>query len=216
MRSHSIDKTNQVHQTAWIEDGAKIGKNNYFGPFCYVGSNVEIADNNHFAGFCSVGMAAEHRDFYKQEGRVQIGSRNMVREHTTINGGTKWITMMNDCCTMLRGSHLSHDSVLEKHVTLSCNALVGGESYLMQGCNLALGAVIHQRQTVGSWAMLGMGAVGTKKLVISPGNIYVGNPARNIKRNEVGLARANVDQLMLQAETDRFFLLRELIAKGQR
>lgn len=204
MRSPSLDKTNRIHPTAWIEDGAVLGRNNTIGPNCYIGSAVRIGDNNYFSGFASIGMPAEHRDYFHKEGEVVIGHRNMVREFVTINSSTHDITVIGDDCVMLRGSHLSHDSILENRVNVSCNVLIGGESYIMEGANLGLGCIIHQRQVVGSYAMIGMGAVITKGLLVEPGYIFVGNPARKLKPNTIGLERANISDLILNDEVRSF------------
>jgi UDP-N-acetylglucosamine acyltransferase len=109
---------------------------------------------------------------------------------------------------MLRGSHLSHDSILEDDVTVSCNVLIGGETYVMKGANLALGSIIHQKQTVGSYAMLGMGAIATASMEIMPGKIYVGNPAHFLKVNSVGLERNKITSDLLAKEFERFHRIR--------
>lgn len=207
MKSMSLDPTNRIHQTAWIEDGAVLGKNNYIGPYVYIGSNVRIGDLNTFTGHCSIGMNAEHRDFFKKEGEIIIGHGNMVREFTTINSSTTGVTRMGNACVMLRGSHLSHDSVLEDHVNVSCNVLIGGESVIMRWANLGLGSIIHQRQVIGSHCMIGMGAIIVKTATVLPGYTWVGNPARPIKLNQVGLDRAKVDSVMLNEETQRYWKL---------
>lgn len=214
MRAVSLDPTNRVHPTAWIEDGAILGKNNNVGPFCYIGSNVTIGSNNDFAGHVSIGMTAEHRDYFRKEGEIVIGSHNTVREFVTVNSSTKGVTRMGDYCVMLRGSHLSHDSVLEDCVNVSCSALIGGESHVMSGANLGLGCIIHQRQVIGSYAMIGMGAVITKGLDVVPGYVYMGNPARQYKLNAIGLGRQEISMMDLKMETDRYEQIRERVARG--
>ena len=201
---------NAIHPTAVIDPTAKLGRGNYIGPFSYVGPGVVIGDGNRIEGHVSIGAPAEHRDyFHKAPGPILIGSRNVIREFVTVNGPTTRVTKMGDDCTMLRGSHLSHDSVLEDRVTVSCNVLIGGETYVMRGANLGLGAIIHQHHFIGSYAMLGMGTIVPKSVEISPGNIYVGNPARLLKVNEVGLQRSGMGKPELEAEMERYRRLRE-------
>lgn len=212
MRAINLNQKNQIHQTAWIEEGAVLGINNYIGPNVYIGSNVRIGDNNNIAGFASIGMPAEHRDFFKKDGEVIIGSRNIIREFVTVNSSTHYITRMGNDCVMLRGSHLSHDSVLEDFVNVSCNVLIGGESIIMEGANLGLGAIIHQRQVIGSYVMLGMGAIVTKGIDVLPGYIYVGNPAKQLKLNQIGLNRLEISIEDLKMETERFEVLRAKIS----
>lgn len=214
MRALNLDPKNQIHPTAWIEEGAVLGIDNYIGPFCYIGSNVKIGNKNCFSGHISIGMAAEHREYFHKEGEIVIGSNNMVREFVTINSSTKGITRIGNHCVMLRGSHLSHDSVLEDQVNVSCSVLIGGESHIMEGANLGLGSIIHQRQVIGSYVMLGMGSVVPKKLDVVPGYIYVGNPARQLKLNTIALNKLDISMEDLKMEVDRYEHLRVKISRG--
>lgn len=205
MAPDDVRARNHVHPTAWIDESATLGKGNHVGPFSFIGPNVSIGDDNRIEGHVSIGAPAEHRDYFRRpSGTIVIGSRNVIREFVTVNGPTTRVTRMGDDCTMLRGSHLSHDSVLEDRVTVSCNVLIGGETYVMRGANLGLGAIIHQHHVVGSYAMLGMGTIVPKSVDVQPGNIYVGNPARFLKVNEVGLQRAGMGKAELDAETQRY------------
>ncbi len=200
---------NKIHPTAVISPHAKIGTNNEFGPYCVVESGVEIGDGNRFVGHVSVGLAAEHKDYFDKLGTVVIGNGNIVREFVTINSSTRGVTRMGNNCVMLRGSHLSHDSVLEDGVTVSCNALIGGESYIMTGANLGLACILHQRQVIGSYSMIGMGTVIPKTAEILPGQIFVGNPARFLRNNAIGLERNGVTEEVLTSEIARFHQLRK-------
>lgn len=195
---------NEIHPTAFIHDDAKIGKGNQIGPFCIIGPNVIIGDRNRLEGHVSCGTPAEHKDFFHKSGPVKIGDDNIIREFVTINGGTKYTTIMGNHCIMLRGSHLSHDSVLEDFVTVSCDVMIGGESYIMEGANLGMGSVIHQRQVIGSYAMVGMGSVITKNFHVEPGMVCVGNPATPLRMNHVGLERSQITQDHLDQEDNRF------------
>jgi UDP-N-acetylglucosamine acyltransferase len=188
-----------------------IGDGNYIGPHCTIYPGTRIGNNNRFEGYCTIGSPPEHASYWPKENlgipmesRTKIGDDNVIREFTTINGGTVGFTEMGNKCIMLRGSHLSHDSILEDSVVVSCNVLIGGESYIMRGANLALGSIIHQKQIIGSYAMIAMGAIVTKKLQCVPGNIYAGNPATFLKENEVGLHRNRIEKVQLWEEIDRF------------
>jgi len=203
---------NSIHPTSIIEPGVVLGHSNRIGPYCHIYNGVQIGDGNIFEGYASVGSPAEKRGFFslKSPHGVVIGNENVIREFVTVNAGTRRHTVMGNNCTMLRGSHLSHDSILEDGVTVSCTAMIGGESHVMIGANLGLGAVLHQFSVVGSYSMIGMGAVCTKTLQMKPGGVYVGNPARYLKQNSIGLKRAGIDgPVALNAEALRWEKLRE-------
>lgn len=200
---------NTIHPTAIVDPKAKLGSGNYIGPYTVIGPNVEMGDSNRIEGHCSIGTPAEHREYFDQPpGKVTLGDYNTIREYVTINGGTKSITRVGNKCTLLRGSHVGHDCWIEDRVTLSCNVLVGGHSHVMCSANIGLGAVIHQRQVIGSYSMIGMGAVVTKKLEVAPAGVYAGNPAKLIKQNMVGVQRAQLKEYELVLEMQRFNALR--------
>lgn len=202
------DVTNFIHPTSTVEDGVVFGDNNHIGPYCYIRSGVKIGDDNLFAGYVSIGLQAQKRGFFDEEPKFKavIGSSNILREFVTVHSGTRRPTVMGSRCIMLNGSHLSHDTIFEDDVTIASAVMIGGESHVMVGANLGLGAVLHQFCVVGSYSMVGMAAVCTKTLRMAPGGVYVGNPARYLKQNTIGLKRAGIDEgkIDLEAETRRW------------
>jgi UDP-N-acetylglucosamine acyltransferase len=212
MRTYSkpIIERNNIHPTAIIEDGVFIGQNNYIGPYCIIRVGTTIGDNNRFESHCCIGSSAEHRDYMREETMgcsVTIGNNNIFREYITINRGTIRETQIGNNVTMLRGSHLGHDVIVEDEVTLSCNVLIGGESYIMEGVNMGLGAICHQYSILGAYSMIGMGGIVTKSSSILPGEIYIGNPCRFLKLNKIGLERNKIDGERLLYEEERYFNL---------
>lgn len=189
---------NYIHPTAIVSDTVTLGEGNYIGPFCYITGDTVIGNNNRFEAYSSIGTAAEHRDyFHKTPGKTIIGNNNIFREFTTVNAGTSHKTVLHDQIYMLKGSHVGHDSIVEKNVTLSCNVLIGGHSYIMEGVNFGLGSICHQFSLIGSYSMIGMGSVVTKSSEILPGGVYVGSPCKLIKPNIIGLERNNIDNTKL-------------------
>lgn len=194
-----MNKSNYIHSTAVVSPKAILGYNNYIGPYCYISDNVTIGSNNRFEAYCSIGTPAESKKyFYSDEGNVYIDSNNVFREFTTVNAGTWRTTQLGSNISMLRNSHVGHDAIVEDSVILSCNVLIGGHTYVMEGVNCGLGAIVHQRMVLGSYAMLGMGTIVTKKTPIKPGNIYIGNPARLLKQNNLDRFNITKDDLDYQ------------------
>lgn len=190
---------NFIHPTAIIEEGACIGHNNYIGPYCVIYKNTTIGNYNRFESHCVVGSLPEHK-LYFTEGcgfGVKIGDNNVIREFTTINIGTVRDTVIGNNNIMLRGSHCGHDCVIENNVTISCNVLLGGHSYVMKGANMALGSICHQYSIIGAYAMVGMNSTVTKSTPILPGKIYVGSPSIYLKDNEIGIKRADISDYQL-------------------
>lgn len=184
-----------------IHPDATVHPSAYIGPYVLIGPKVTIRAHVRIEGFASIGTAAEIRGRMSDPpGLVEIERGVVIREYCTVNGGTgsTWTKVGVDSI-MLRGSHVGHDAVIEEGVTLSCNVMVGGGACVMNGANCGLGSLIHQGCVVGSYAMLGMGCVVTKKSTITPGNTYVGMPARLLginRRGILGLRGALLDSEM--------------------
>jgi len=203
-----MKNSSYVHPTAIIENGVEIGENNYIGPYCYITGNAKIGNNNRFEAYCSIGTPPEHRDhFTTNPFNVIIGNNCNIREFVTINSGTVRNTILHNNITMLRNSHVGHDSIVEDKVNLSCNVLIGGHSYIMEGANMGLGSMCHQFSVIGAYSMIGMGGIVVKSSEINPGEIYVGTPVKFLKDNKIGLNRNNIDSIKLTQLTNKYFLL---------
>lgn len=176
--------TNIIHPKAIVHPKAKIGLRNVIHPGVIIGANVEIGNDNHIFPYAIIGTEAEHRNFHgKEMHKVFIGDRNIIREFVTINCGTFRETQISHDCYLLRGSHVGHDSWIHPNVTLSCNVLIGGESEILDGANLGLGAVVHQRSIIGHYSMIGMNSVVPKTREVLPLMKYAGSPIEYIGKN---------------------------------
>lgn len=158
---------NNIHPTAIIGPGVKLGKGNYIGPYCIIG------------------MPAEHREKWNPyPGEVLIGDNNIFTGHVTIDAGTDGPTFIGDNCFMMKHSHIGHDAMIGSDVTISCGAKIGGHCHIFDQANIGLNAVIHQRQNIKQGVMIGMGSVVTAKLKVENFQTYAGNPAKHIGANK--------------------------------
>jgi UDP-N-acetylglucosamine acyltransferase len=206
---------NTIHPTAVIHEGAKLGTNNYIGPYCVIGPRVTLGSNNRLETHISIGTAAEHRDFFHlPPGEVVIGNGNIFREFVTINGGTKDKTIVGNNVVMLRGSHLGHDVIVGDKANLSCNVLVGGHTIIGEGANLGLGAAVHQFRTIGAYSMVGMNSTVTRNIL--PFVVAYGSPAETQKINQVGLVRSGVAKEQVQIFEEWFFKMNGLFENAPR
>lgn len=184
-------KGNLIHKSSIINwDKVKIGKGNIIGP------NVII------------GTEAQH-PYEKSNGKIVIGNRNVFREFTTIHLPTKIkkVTMVGDNCYFMTLSHIAHDCIVEDSVIFSNNVTLGGNTYVMKKSQLGFNVTVHQNQVIGSYSMIGMSSVITKKIKIKPGFIFAGNPVKKIAINKIGMKRKNVSKNDLKKEEKRFYSL---------
>lgn len=200
---------NFIHNTAIIEPTVILGDNNYIGPFCHITGNTVIGNNNRFESYCSIGSPAEHRDyFFDTTSKLRIGNNNIIREFVTIHAGTTAETQLNNNIILLNHSHIAHDVYIENNVTISAGVTFAGHCYVMEGANVAMGSLIHQFQVIGAYSMTGMGSVVTKTTPIEPGGIYIGAPAKFLKKNTVGLERNNITTQTIEQLIRKYYKIK--------
>jgi UDP-N-acetylglucosamine acyltransferase len=147
-----------IHPTAIIEDGARIGANVKVGPYSIIGPHVEIGDNteigphviirghtrigrdNRIFQFCSLGEIPQDKKYAGEPTRLEIGDRNTIREFCTFNLGTvqdQGLTKIGDDNWIMAYVHIAHD------------CMVGNKTIFANGASLA-GHVI-----VDDWVIFG-------------------------------------------------------------
>ena len=74
----------------------------------------------------------------------------------------------------------------------------------MDGVNIGMKTLVHQNQLIGSYCMIGMGSIISRKIKLLPGFVYYGKPAKKIKYNTIGLKRNKISNEILKKEIKRF------------
>lgn len=182
--------------------------NNYIHPTAVIHENVVIEDNVYIGPNCIIGFPAEDKAIFpKTPFSVYICSGVKITGNVTIDAGTIRNTYIGNDSFLMKGAHIGHDAILEKAVTISCHAIVGGHVVIKEGANLGLGCIIHPRQIIYHYVMIGMGAIIPKKLEMEPFGVYVGNPAIKIGINQRGIEKNNLSQekiLEIQQDFKKF------------
>ena len=188
-------KKNLVHPTAVINwDQIKIGIGNKIGPYVIIGNDaqypkkksngiIEIGNNNTFNEFCNIHLPTNYRK------KTKIGNNNYFMNSSTVD----------------------HDCTIEDNVILSSNVILGGNVHIMKGAQLGIKTTVHQNQVIGSYTMIGMNSIVTKKKILEPGFVFYGKPIKKIKKNSISLKRNSIDNDILKKEIKRFKLLIKLI-----
>jgi UDP-N-acetylglucosamine acyltransferase len=197
-----------IHPTAVVEPGAEIaddvsiGAYSCIGPAVVLEAGVEVASHVVIAGrtrvgagtsiypFVSLGQPPQYLAYRGEPTRLEIGRRNIIREHVTMNTGTEnggRVTSIGDDGFFMVGVHIAHDCHIGSQVIMANNATIGGHVSL--GDQVVVGglAAIHQFVRVGSHAMVaGASALGRD---VIPFALAVGNRAVLSGLNVVGLRR---------------------------
>ena len=97
----------QIHETALVHPGAKLGKYVVIGPYAIIGEHVELGDgcvvgpnvvidgwtmignNNKFYHGASIGVEPQDLKFKGEKSYLFIGDNNIFRESVTVSRGTE-------------------------------------------------------------------------------------------------------------------------------
>jgi UDP-N-acetylglucosamine acyltransferase len=169
----------QVHPTAVVDPGARLGANVRIGAFCVVGPDVEIGDDtivgphctiagptrigrrNHFHGHAAIGGDPQDKKFAGERTELEIGDDNVVREFVTISRGTghdKSFTRIGNGNWLLAYVHVAHDCIVGDGCVFSNNATLAGHVEVGDQVILSGFVGVHQFCRIGAHAFIGMGA----------------------------------------------------------
>ena len=197
-----------IHKTAIIEDGAKIGANVSIGAFTIIGSKVVIGDdttvgshtliegkttigkNNSIFSHAVLGTIPQDLKFDGEETELIIGDNNTIREHTLLNTGTSgggYKTIIGDGCLLMGHVHIGHDCILSNNIVVANSCAIAGHVEIDSNCVIGGMSAIHQFCKIGENAMIGGGSILVQD--IPPFCICEGNRATLRSLNINGLRR---------------------------
>ena len=205
-----------IHKTAIISASCQIHDDVIIGPYCIVDENVSIGEgtelisnvhisgntkigkNNKFFPFSSIGMIPQDKKFTGEDSQLIIGNDNVIREHVTINPGTRkggMKTLIKNKCLFMVGSHIAHDCQISSNVILVNNATLGGHVNIEEGAIIGGNSGVHQFVNIGKFAMIGgMSGVGEN---IIPYALYTGVRSNLRGLNLIGLKRKKISSIQI-------------------
>ncbi len=215
----------RIHPSAVIEPGADIGAGVEIGPFCVVGPQVRLGDGvvlkSHVVvtgdtsvgegttifPFASIGEVPQDLKFRGEKVRLEIGTRNRIREYVTMNPGTEGgggVTVIGDDGLFMAGSHVAHDCHIGNRVILVNNASVAGHCVLEDDVIVGGLSGVHQWVRIGRGAMIGAVTMVTADVI--PFGLVQGPRGHLDGLNLVGLKRRG-------ASRDEIHALRDMLAR---
>lgn len=219
-----------IHPSAIIDDGAEIAATAKVGPFCVIGADVQIgpgvelkshvvvsgktsigADTIVFP-FSVIGEIPQDLKFKGEFSRLEIGARNRIREHVTMNCGTEGgggVTRIGDDGLFMAGCHIAHDALVGDRVIIVNSAAIAGHCVLEDDVIIGGLAGIHQWVRIGRGAIIGAVTMVTNDvipygLVQAPrgeldGLNLIGLKRRGVERHDITALRAAF-QMLAQGE----------------
>jgi UDP-N-acetylglucosamine acyltransferase len=207
-----------IHPTAIVQEGAQIGDGVEIGPYCIVGGQARLGEGcrltshvvvegrtaigreNVLHPFAVIGGPPQDSKDKGDDGEVTVGDRNIIREHVTINRGTRrggGKTRLGSDCYLMAASHVGHDCIVGNHVIMVNSALLGGHVELQDYAYVSGHVGIHQYASVGTHAFIG----STSRIPtdVPPYMLVQGEDHEVICVNAVGLKRHGFDRETINA-----------------
>jgi UDP-N-acetylglucosamine acyltransferase len=198
----NLHPTAMVHPDAVIGDGVVIGPWSTVGPGVVLNEGVTLVSHvviqqdttvgarTVIHPFAVIGGDPQHNGYKGETVRLEIGSDNSIREHSTFNRGTpqgSGVTRVGSNGLFMTGAHVGHDAVVGDNVVMANNATLGGHARIGDKVFLGGLSAVHQNGRVGQGAIVG-GLAAVTRDVIPYGSAW-GNHARLHGLNLIGLKR---------------------------
>ena len=217
---------NSIHNTAIIDKKAKLGNYTNVGPYSIIGPNVQIKsrvkihsnvniqgytvinEDTEIFPFASIGTIPQDLKYHGEKSKLIIGKKNIIREHVTINPGTKGgglITKIGNNCLLMVGSHVAHDCIIGNNVIMANNATLAGHVKIDEFAIIGGLSAVHQYVRIGKHAMVG-GMSGVENDVIPYGSV-MGNRAHLSGLNIIGLKRRGFNRKQIHDLRTAFRLI---------
>lgn len=169
----------EIHPLACVDRHAELGRDVRVGPFCHVGAGVTVGDgcvlhphvtllgpasfgaHNEFFPNCVLGAAPQDLKYKGGPTRLEVGDRNIFREHVTIHRGTEvdhvsgGATRIGDHNLLMVGVHVAHDAEIESNTIIANYVQIAGHVKIEHCVNIGGASALHHFVTVGRNAFVG-------------------------------------------------------------
>jgi len=215
-----------IHPSAVIETGAQIDPTATVGPFCLIGPDVvigpgvilkshvvisgrtQIGEDTVVFPFAVIGEIPQDLKFKGEPTQLEIGKRNRIREHVTINCGTEGgggITRIGNDGLFMAGCHVAHDAVIGDRVILVNSVAIAGHCILEDDVIVGGLSGVHQFVRIGRGAIIGAVTMVTNDVI--PYGLVQAPRGELDGLNLVGLKRRGVERADITALRAAFQML---------
>ena len=221
----TMKKNSQIHPTAIIAEGVKIGQNVVVEPYAVINSpyvvledNVTVKSHAYIDGYTTIGAGTtiypsavigtktQDLKYQGEKTYVKIGKNCYIREFVTINSSCQEnsIVEIGDHCLIMAYCHVAHNCIIGNRVILVNNATLAGHVTIEDHAIIGSMTPIHQFTRVGRNAMVG----GMSRVThdIPPFTIGAGIPYKFGGLNIIGLKRHGY-RLEVRQELSKAFKL---------
>lgn len=201
-----MSQTN-IHPSAIIESGAKVGKGVIIEAYAVIKGTVTLEDNvvikshayidgNTTIGSgtvvwpsASIGTKTQDLKFRGEKTYVIIGKNCQIREFATINSSCNEnsVVRIGDNCLIMAYCHVAHNCEIGNGVIMANNAMLAGHVIVEDFAIIGGMTPVHQFSRIGQYAMVG----GFSRIThdVPPYTIGAGSPYKLGGLNLIGLKR---------------------------
>ena len=175
-----------VHPTSIVAAGAVVPRSCEIGPFCTIGPQVvlgehcelvshvvldgctTLGEDNKVYPFTSLGIAPQDLKYKNESTKLEIGSRNVIRESVTISRGTTdggGTTRVGNDCLIMAYVHVGHDSQIGSNCILANAATLAGHVTVEDFASVGALCPVHQFCRIGRFAYIGGGTTITQDVL---------------------------------------------------
>jgi UDP-N-acetylglucosamine acyltransferase len=198
----------RIHPTAIVDPRARLAADVAVGPYTVIDGDVEVGEgtsigahnvitghtrigrDNRIYHFCSIGEANQDKKYKGEPTRLEIGSRNTIREYCSLNRGTvqdRGVTTIGSDNWLMAYCHVAHDCLVGDNTVFANHATLAGHVDVGDWAILGGFVGVHQFVKVGAHVMAGIAAVVTQD--VPPFVTVAGNPTAPFGINSEGLRR---------------------------
>ncbi len=206
-----IDTETEIGPYVVIEGPVKIGRGTRVMAHAYLTGWTEIGAENEIHPGAVLGGAPQDKAYKGEKTFLNIGDRNIFREHVQIHRGTTAgsATTLGNHNFLMANSHVGHNSRLGNQIVLANGALLGGHVEVGDNVFISGNCVVHQFVRIGEYALM-RGLSGTSRDVPPFAIVDWQHTVRGV--NILGLKRAGFDEQRIRAIKEAF---RVLFRKGR-
>jgi len=218
----------EIHNSAVVDQKARIGENVNINPFavieanvvignsCEIGSTALIANGTTLGNECKIfhgavlGTIPQDLKFEGEDSFLEIGNNTTIREFATLNRGTKdrWKTLVGNNCLLMAYSHIAHDCHIGNNVVIANAVNMAGHVTIEDHVGIGGMTGVHQFIRIGKHSFIGGGLRIHKD--VPPYILAMGEPLRYGGLNRVGLKRRGFSDESLSIMKEAYRIIYQL------
>lgn len=196
-----------IHNLAFVQPEASLGKGVVIEPFstiasdveigegAWIGPNVTIMDGARIGKNCKIFPGAvisaipQDMKYMGEKTTAEIGNNTIIRECVTLNRGTVAAgkTIVGKNCLLMAYVHVAHDCMIGNNCILVNNVGLAGEVVVDDWAILSGSTMVHQFVHIGKHSIIGGGS--KVRIDVPPYITADREPLAYIGVNSVGLRR---------------------------